>query len=162
MRNLPWLGLSLLVLGLDQLGKHWAQRALTGRVLRVADWFNLVLAYNEGAAFSFLSEAGGWQRAFFIAVTVVVVPALLVWLLRLPPRRPVEAAALALVIGGALGNLVDRVRLGRVVDFIDWHLGSWHWPAFNLADAAITAGAVLLLARMVLHGGSGQGHGSSR
>jgi len=145
MSNLRWLGLSLLVVGLDQLAKGWAVETLAGRVIEVTGWFNLVLAYNTGAAFSFLHDAGGWQRGFFIAVGAAVVPLLLLWLTRLGDGQRMESAGLALVLGGAVGNLIDRIRLGHVVDFIDWHVAGWHWPAFNLADAAITLGALLLV-----------------
>ncbi len=145
MSNLRWLWLSLLVVILDQLAKGWAVQHLVGRVIEVTSWFNLVLAYNTGAAFSFLHDAGGWQRGFFIAVGAVIAPLLVLWLARLGPGRRMEAFGIALVLGGAVGNLIDRIRLGRVVDFIDWHVAGWHWPAFNLADAAITAGAALLV-----------------
>ncbi len=145
MRHLGWLLVSLFVVVADQATKAWAQQALLGRVIEVTGWFNLVLAYNTGAAFSFLHDAGGWQRGFFIAVGAVIAPLLVLWLARLGPGRRMEALGIALVLGGALGNLIDRIRLGHVVDFIDWHVAGWHWPAFNLADAAITAGAALLV-----------------
>ena len=145
MSNLRWLLVSLVVVVADQATKAWAQQALSDRAIEVTSWFNLVLAYNTGAAFSFLHDAGGWQRGFFIAVGAVIAPLLLLWLVRLGPGRRMEAFGIALVLGGAVGNLIDRIRLGHVVDFIDWHVAGWHWPAFNLADTAITAGAVLLV-----------------
>ncbi len=142
----PWLLLALVVAVLDQLSKWWIlQHFRPGEVLHVLPFFNLVLAFNEGAAFSFLSDAGGWQRWFFIGLTLAVSAALVVWMSRLRSDEKWLAAALALVLGGALGNLVDRVRLGRVTDFLDFHWQGWHWPAFNLADSAITLGVVLLL-----------------
>ena len=142
----PWLLLALLVAVADQLSKWWIlQHFRPGEVLPVLPVFNLVLTFNTGAAFSFLSDAGGWQRGFFVGVTLVVAVGLVVWLRRLHPGRKPLAAALALVLGGALGNLVDRVRFGRVTDFLDFHWQGWHWPAFNLADSAITLGVVLLI-----------------
>ena len=144
---LRWLWLSALVIGLDQLTKNWAESVLGGGPpIHVLPHFDLRLAYNAGAAFSFLSDAGGWQRWFFVVLAVVVTVVLLVWLARLSARDRLTAAGLALVIGGALGNLIDRVAYGHVIDFIDvyWNT-SLHWPAFNIADSAITVGVVLLL-----------------
>jgi signal peptidase II len=105
----------------------------------------MTLAHNYGAAFSFLSNAGGWQRWLFTALSATVSVVLIVWVLRLPRRQWRTGLALALVIGGALGNLADRVQLGYVIDFIDVHYLDWHFPAFNLADSAITCGVALLL-----------------
>ena len=102
-------------------------------------------AEPRGAAFSFRSDAGGWQRWFFIVLASAVSLVLLVWLLRLPRREWVTGLGLSLVLGGALGNLVDRIQLGYVVDFIDVHFGDWHYPAFNVADSGITCGVILLL-----------------
>ncbi len=142
----PWLLLAAAVVLADQLTKWWVLHSFhPGEVRQVLPFFNLVLTFNEGAAFSFLSEAGGWQRWFFVAVTLGVSLALLVWLRRLAPGERRTALGLALVLGGAWGNLVDRLRLGRVTDFLDFHWQGWHWPAFNLADSAITLGVVLLL-----------------
>ena len=142
----PWLLLALAVAFLDQLTKWWVLGSFEpGEVLPVLPVFNLVLTFNEGAAFSFLSDAGGWQRWFFIVLTILVSVVLSAWLWRLPRGEGWTAAALSLVLGGALGNLVDRVRSGRVTDFLDFHWQQWHWPAFNLADSAITAGVVLLI-----------------
>jgi signal peptidase II len=101
--------------------------------------------YNEGAAFSFLASAGGWQRWLFASFALVMTGVLVVWLLRLKKEEQVMAAGLALVAGGAVGNLIDRVLTGRVVDFIDVYVGDWHWPAFNIADSAIVCGVCLLL-----------------
>ena len=142
----PWLLLALVAAVLDQLSKWWIlQHFHPGEVLPVLPFFNLVLTFNEGAAFSFLSNAGGWQRWFFIGLTLAVSAGLVVWMSRLRNGEKWLAAALALVLGGALGNLVDRLRFGRVTDFLDFHWQGWHWPAFNLADSAITLGVVLLL-----------------
>ncbi len=138
--------LALAVAIADQFSKWWIlQHFRPGEVLPVLPVFNLVLTFNEGAAFSFLSDAGGWQRWFFIGLTLAVSAGLVVWISRLRPGEKWLATALALVLGGALGNLVDRVRLGRVTDFLDFHWQDWHWPAFNLADSAITLGVLLLL-----------------
>ncbi len=105
----------------------------------------MTLVFNKGAAFSFLSDAGGWQRWFFTGLSSLVSVALLVWLLRLKSDERLTAVSLALILGGALGNLIDRIRLGQVVDFLDFHWQQSHWPAFNLADSAITVGVVLML-----------------
>ena len=142
-----WLSLSLLVVVLDQATKWLAEALLEPfRPVALMPLLNLTLMYNEGAAFSFLSNAGGWQRWFFATFALVMTIALVIWLVRLAKHEGVTAAALALVIGGAIGNLIDRVLTGRVVDFIDFYVNNWHWPAFNVADSAITLGIVLLLA----------------
>ena len=143
---LRWLWLSLLVILLDQASKLWVESVFSYReLLPVMPYFNLTLVYNEGAAFSFLSDAGGWQRWFFAGLALVVSLVLAVWMSRLQRREWLLAAGLALVIGGALGNLIDRLAYGHVIDFLDMYYGDWHWPAFNLADSAITLGVVLLL-----------------
>jgi len=105
----------------------------------------MTLAHNYGAAFSFLSDAGGWQRWLFTGLASVVTLVLIVWLFRLQAKEKLTAAGLGLIIGGAVGNLIDRVLNGYVVDFIDVYYQDWHWPAFNLADSAITCGVILLL-----------------
>lgn len=143
---LKWLWLSLAVVVLDQATKLWAGAALMpARPVEVLPFLNLTLMHNTGAAFSFLSDAAGWQRWFFILVAVVVTAVLVLWLRRLGPRERWLAGALALVIGGAVGNLWDRLVYGHVVDFIDLHAAGWHWPAFNIADSAITVGVVVIL-----------------
>ena len=144
MLRLLWL--SLLVVVLDQWSKHWIVANFREyEVLTVWPVFNLTLVYNTGAAFSFLSDAGGWQRWFFVTVGVLVSLIMVVWLARLQPRERWTALGLALVVGGAVGNLIDRIVLGKVVDFLQWHWQDWYWPSFNLADSAITLGVVLLL-----------------
>lgn len=141
-----WLLVSLLVVVLDMWTKHIATQHLTlYRPLELTSWLNMTLAHNYGAAFSFLSDAGGWQRWLFTILALAVTGVLIVWLLRLPATDRLTAAALALIIGGAIGNLLDRIRHGYVVDYIDVYYRDWHWPAFNLADSAITCGVVLLL-----------------
>jgi signal peptidase II len=145
---LKWFWISLVVLVLDQLTKQ----AITanfqyGESKYIFSWFNLVLAHNTGAAFSFLAGASGWQREFFIGLTVTV-SLVLVWMLKHNSANRVLAIALALVIGGAFGNLCDRVMFGYVIDFVQWHIpgsGLPPWPAFNVADSAICVGAVLLI-----------------
>jgi signal peptidase II len=143
---LAWLALSVLIVVLDLWTKSIASNALTlYRPEAVNSWLNMTLAHNYGAAFSFLSDAGGWQRWFFTILASVVTVVLVVWLFRLPTEEKITAAALGLIIGGAVGNLVDRINHGYVVDFIDVYFRDWHWPAFNLADSAITCGVVLLI-----------------
>jgi len=152
MLRLLWL--SLLVVVLDQLSKFWIMASFQDyEVLRVWPVFNLTLVYNTGAAFSFLSDAGGWQRWFFIVIGVLVSAAMVVWLARLDERERLTAYGLALVVGGAVGNLIDRIWLGKVVDFLQWHWQDWYWPSFNLADSAITLGVVLLLIDGLFAGG---------
>lgn len=143
---LKWLWLSLAVVVLDQATKLWADAALAlHRPLELLPFLNLTLMHNTGAAFSFLSDAAGWQRWFFVVVAVAVCTVLLLWLRRLGPNERGLAAALALVLGGAVGNVWDRLVYGHVVDFIDLHAAGWHWPAFNIADSAITVGVVIIL-----------------
>lgn len=144
---LRWLWLSGMVLLLDYFSKQAAEAYLTLHQA-VAVWpsFNLTLMYNYGAAFSFLSDAGGWQRWFFALLAAVVSIGIVWWLKVLDQRRRLLAIALALILGGALGNLWDRLMLGYVVDFLDLYYAQWHWPAFNVADSAISVGAVLMVA----------------
>ena len=143
---LKWLWLAVVVLALDQLTKALASAHLAlQKPVAVMPCVNLTLMHNTGAAFSFLGTEGGWQRWLFVVIAVAVSAGLLWWLRQLSPRDTWLAAALALVLGGALGNVLDRIVLGYVVDFIDVYYGQWHWPAFNVADSAITIGAVLLL-----------------
>lgn len=142
-----WLWLSLVVVALDQAAKYLADAMLElHRPVAVLPLLNLTLSYNTGAAFSFLSGAGGWQRWFFAALAVVVVAVIVIWMSRLPRRDRWLAAALALIAGGAVGNLIDRLIHGYVVDFIDVYYSHWHWPTFNLADSAITVGVSILIA----------------
>jgi len=140
-----WLWISLLVIVLDQASKLLAEVYLTQQPLAVMPLFNLTLRYNEGAAFSFLSNAGGWQRWFFITLSGVISIALVIWLFRLKRQQRLQTTAIALVLGGAIGNLIDRSLYGHVIDFIDVYWGQHHWPAFNIADSAITVGAILLI-----------------
>lgn len=144
--RLGWLALAAAVVILDQLTKAWVVAGLPYRhAVELLPFFRLVHVHNTGAAFSFLAGAGGWQRWFFVALALGASVILTVWLWRLPRGRWLEAAGISLILGGALGNFIDRIRYGFVVDFLDFHLGGWHWPAFNLADTAITVGVGLLL-----------------
>jgi len=141
----PWLALSAVVIALDQLTKHWIAQAFSfGETLFVTPFFNLVLAYNTGAAFSLFDTASGWQRVFFIAIAVIA-SGVIVHLLRKHPGKTLFNLALSLILGGALGNLWDRIQLGHVVDFLQFHYAGYYFPAFNAADSAITLGAGLLI-----------------
>lgn len=143
---LKWLWLSVLVIVLDQVSKYMATQMLEMfQPVAVMPMFNMTLMYNPGAAFSFLSEAGGWQRWFFTIVALVISGVIFTWIRRLDVGQHLQAAALSLVLGGALGNLIDRLLLGHVVDFIQIYYDRWYWPAFNIADSAITLGVVLLI-----------------
>jgi len=141
-----WLWCSLAVVIVDQMTKIAAVAWLDpGSSVELIPTLDLVLVYNTGAAFSFLSTAGGWQRWFFIGIAVVVCGFILHWMRELPRRARWYPLALSLILGGAVGNVIDRARTGAVVDFIDFHVGDWHWPAFNVADSAICVGAALLV-----------------
>ena len=144
---LKWLWLSLLVVILDQASKL----AIAGSMhlyqsIQIVPYFNLTYVHNTGAAFSFLSEAGGWQRWFFAGLALVISVVIAVWLARLKQHETLLAVALSLVLGGAIGNLIDRLAYGYVIDFLDVYYQTWHWPAFNIADSAITLGVMLMLA----------------
>ncbi|MGM0563214.1 MAG: signal peptidase II [Pseudomonadota bacterium] len=145
-RALWFYALALLVVVLDQATKLAAEYWLGYReVVPVTPFFNLTLAYNPGAAFSFLADGGGWQRWFFSALALVISVILAVWLWRLKEEERVMAWPLSLIIGGAVGNLIDRLAYGHVIDFLDFYYGGYHWPAFNLADSAIVCGAGLMI-----------------
>lgn len=146
---LPWLLLSAAVIALDQLSKWWALATLPPAGMPhpvIPGLLNWTLAFNTGAAFSFLADSAGWQRWFFVLLALAISAALVVWLARTPRRDWRTALPLALVIGGALGNLIDRLHAAQVTDFIDVYYRQWHYPVFNLADCGITVGAVLLVA----------------
>ena len=140
-----WLTLAALIVVVDQLTKYAViQYFAVSPAVAVAPFLNLMLVYNAGAAFSFLSDAAGWQRWLFIGIALIA-SAWIVYLLRQYPHQRLFALALALVLAGAVGNVIDRVLVGSVIDFLDFHAFGWHWPAFNVADSAITCGAVLLI-----------------
>ena len=143
---LKWLWLSLVALVLDQ----WSKIAIDGSMrlyesISIFPYFNLTYVHNTGAAFSFLSEAGGWQRWFFAAMALIISVVLAIWLSRLKKHETLLAVALALVLGGAIGNLIDRLMYGYVIDFLDFYYQAWHFPAFNVADSAISLGVFLML-----------------
>jgi signal peptidase II len=150
-RAWPWFAAALAIVVADQLAK-WAIQAsfAPGERLAVTGFFNVVLVYNRGAAFSFLAGAPGWQTPLFVAIALAAAAIVSVLLARHPSRKLMNAG-LALILGGALGNVIDRLRWGHVVDFLDFHALGWHWPAFNVADAAITVGAGLLILEGFLH-----------
>ncbi len=144
--NLIWLGLAVLTIVIDQWTKHIASTHLVYAMPeRVLPFLNWTLLHNTGAAFSFLSNAGGWQRYLFTGLAGIVSIVFIFWLMRMPKRSVVLAAAIALILGGALGNLIDRMTLGYVVDFIHVFYQDHNFPAFNIADSAITLGTILLL-----------------
>lgn len=144
---LKWLWLSFVVLVLDQITKlAVAANMQLYQSIQVLPFFNLTYVHNTGAAFSFLSEAGGWQRWFFAVLAFVISVVIAVWLARLKRHETLLAVSLALVLGGAVGNLIDRLAYGYVIDFLDVYYRDWHWPAFNIADSAITIGVALMLA----------------
>ena len=144
--GLRWLWLAAVVVVLDQLSKWLAEHWLTlQQPVTLTSWFDLTLMYNRGAAFSFLGDAGGWQRWLFVALALAIGVVLIAWLRHCQPGQRRVPAALALVLGGAVGNLIDRLWHGQVVDFIVWHYRDWYWPAFNLADSAISLGAAMLI-----------------
>lgn len=144
--GLVWLNFSVLWVVADQLSKVWAVNTLNyARPVEVFSFMNWTLLYNKGAAFSFLSEAGGWQRWGFSLLAIGVVIWLLLWLKKIKANQWIESVALSLIVAGAIGNTVDRIRLGHVVDFIDFYYQQWHWPAFNIADISVVCGALMLL-----------------
>jgi signal peptidase II len=139
-----WLTLAVIIL--DQVTKLLAEQHLVyGQPVGLIPQLNLTLAYNTGAAFSFLHDAGGWQHMFFIVIAVSMSIIILVILFRTPRKDLQLAISLWLILGGAIGNLIDRIRIQKVVDFIDFYVGNWHFATFNVADAAISVGAVLLI-----------------
>jgi len=141
-----WLWITLLIITLDQATKLIADYYLQyHQPLEIIPMFNLTLMYNKGAAFSFLANQGGWQRWFFLVLTSVVSLFIYLWIRKLKPTQTLQYTALALILGGAIGNLIDRAIYGHVIDFLDVYFQHYHWPAFNIADAAISIGAFLLI-----------------
>ncbi len=142
---MPWLGIAAIIILLDQLSKITITKLYTyGESHAVTAFFNLVLAHNKGAAFSFLASESGWQR-HVLTVIGLAAAAFIVYLLKRHAGKRLFCWALALILGGAIGNVIDRIRYGYVIDFLDVHLNSYHWPAFNIADSAICIGAVLFI-----------------
>jgi len=151
---LKWLWLSVLIIILDQATKLMATHFLAyHQPVSVMPSFNLMLTHNSGAAFSFLSQSGGWQRWFFSIIALTVCAVIVVWMKRLQANQSWLAISLALILGGALGNLWDRLWLGYVVDFIQWYYQSFYWPTFNVADSAISVGAVMMIIDAFKHKG---------
>ncbi len=139
------LVIAFIVLALDLVTKYWVETNLSfGQQIPITSFFNLVLTYNTGAAFSFLSEESGWQR-WFLSGIAFLASSIIAFLLYKHAENKLFCFALSLVLGGALGNLYDRITLGHVVDFLDFYIGNYHWPAFNVADSAICVGAALLI-----------------
>ncbi|WP_108653051.1 signal peptidase II [Dongshaea marina] len=151
--GLRWLWLAALVLILDQLTKYWVSISIPYgfQGIELTPFLNLVYVFNPGAAFSFLADESGWQRWLFTGFAIVIAIVLSVWLKRLPAKSRWLGIAIALIIGGALGNVIDRIHLGHVIDFIDFHLGGSHYPAFNLADSGICVGAVMLVLESIFN-----------
>jgi signal peptidase II len=146
-----WFALALGVVLVDQITKALVlARFSLGERVELTGFFNMVLVYNKGAAFSFLSDAGGWQTPALVVFAMVAIGVVGTFIVRSPGRHML-CTGLALILGGALGNLIDRVRYGQVVDFLDFHAAGWHWPAFNVADSAITVGAALLILEGFVH-----------
>jgi signal peptidase II len=144
-RMLPWVALAAVIVLVDQLTKLAIERSLDyGDVEPVTGFFNLVLTYNKGAAFSFLASASGWQ-AHFLTVVGIAASLFILYLLARHGHQKIFSLALAMILGGAIGNVIDRLAYGHVIDFLDFHLRGWHWPAFNMADSAIVGGAILLV-----------------
>ena len=144
-RMLPWVALAAVIVLIDQATKIVVERAFDyGDVKPVTSFFNLVLTYNKGAAFSFLASASGWQ-AHFLTVVGIAASLFILYLLGRHGHQKLFSLALAMILGGAIGNVIDRVAYGHVIDFLDFHAGGWHWPAFNMADSAIVGGALLLV-----------------
>lgn len=140
-----WAVIAALLVGLDQITKLIIVNTYAlGEFSFVTSWFNIVRVHNSGAAFSFLADAGGWQRWFFVGLGVIAV-GYLGYLISQHARQTWFSLAATLIIAGAIGNTLDRLSYGYVVDFIDWHVSGWHWPAFNLADSFITVGAILFI-----------------
>ncbi len=144
-RLAPWLAIAAVVVVLDQVTKILISQSFSyGESVPVTSFFNLVLVYNKGAAFSFLASQDGWQRYFFTAVSVIA-SVVILYLLKKHGDKPLFSWAMAMILGGAVGNLIDRIAYGHVVDFLDFHAAGWHWPAFNIADCAIFIGAALFI-----------------
>jgi signal peptidase II len=144
--GLRWLWITLIILAVDRITKISIQHQFQlYDSIRVTSFFNLTLAYNKGAAFSFLNSAPGWQMWMFGAIATLVSASLVIWMLRLKKTERWVSIALAFIVGGAIGNLWDRICYGHVIDFIQWHIGNFYWPVFNIADSAICVGAVMLV-----------------
>jgi len=150
MRKIIWFSLIGVVIAVDQLSKWAITKSFHfGETRNIFPSFDLTLRYNTGAAFNFLAEADGWQRWFFIGLALTVFVIVSVWLIKLPLNEKLEGFALSLIAGGAVGNLIDRLVHGHVIDFILVYYKAWEWPAFNIADSAICVGVALLLIKII-------------
>lgn len=150
MKKWHWFALSILIIILDQASKYWVESVLTPyKPMQIIPMFNITLAYNTGAAFSFLSGAGGWHRWFFAGFSLVVSVILMIWLWRTPKKDYLQSLGVSLILGGAIGNLIDRAFDGYVVDFIDVYYEYHHFATFNLADSAICIGAAALILDLI-------------
>jgi signal peptidase II len=142
-----YIALSGIIVAADKLSKLWAEQVLrNGEVVSITSWFDFSLVYNSGAAFGLLNDAGGWQTVFFAVIALLVSGALVVFIKQLEPHERFLGVAYACVLGGAIGNLIDRLMYGKVVDFVHWFYKGYHWPHFNIADIAICIGATILIA----------------
>ncbi|MGD8483342.1 MAG: signal peptidase II [Thioalkalispiraceae bacterium] len=161
---LKWLWIALVVIVLDQITKQLASNLLEMyQPVALMPMFNWTLMHNTGAAFSFLSDQAGWQRWFFTLIALLVSAVLIAWTSKLKANEKGQAIAFALVLGGALGNVIDRIAYGYVIDFIDVYYKQWHWPAFNIADSAISIGVVLLIIESFRqHKREGAGEGETK
>lgn len=151
--GLRWWWLTLTFLIIDQITKHWVAGSFDlYESVNLLPFFSFTYVHNTGAAFSFLADQGGWQRWFFTAIATVASIVFIVWLSKTPKENKLLSIAFALMLSGAVGNLIDRALLGYVIDFIDFHWANYHFPAFNIADSAIFIGAVLMIAESFLNG----------
>ncbi|MDT0602411.1 signal peptidase II [Thalassotalea castellviae] len=144
--SLQWLWLTAIFLIIDQITKQWVAGSMElYQSINILPFFNITYAQNHGAAFSFLADQSGWQRWFFTSIAAIASVVFLVWLKRTPKEQPLLAAALACMLSGALGNLIDRSMFGYVIDFLDFYVKGYHWPTFNVADSIIFVGAALMI-----------------
>lgn len=163
MKKWSWFLISVVVIFFDQASKYWALSELSlYQAKPIAPMINFTLAYNTGAAFSFLSGAGEWHRWFLTGFSLIMSIVLVIWLIKLKPKACLQHLSLSLILGGALGNLIDRAVYGYVIDFIDVYYKNYHWPVFNLADSAICIGAFLLLVDLVKNKEDGDGASETR
>lgn len=150
-KNLHWLWLSLAIIVIDQITKFFVVTQLPyDQPLELTSWLNFTYFHNTGAAFSFLNQAGGWQQYLFGGIAIVVSIIILIWIARTPIKDRITALGLSLILGGALGNLIDRINHGYVIDFVDFHIHDWHFAVFNVADSAISIGAFFLILSLIL------------
>lgn len=146
----PWIFLSILIIALDQLSKYFVLKNISAQtVIKIFPFLNLILSLNAGASFGFLNNQNGWQIYILSGVSITISIILIVWLCRLSRSEWIIACPLSLILGGAIGNLIDRIRMGVVTDFVDFHIGHWHFATFNVADTAISIGTTWLILRLL-------------